>query len=92
MKKIIKFSMIAFVYTLVTACATNSDVENLQAQVDSLDSSVKQASSDAANAQASASDAAKRAEAASEAANHAAELSHDANSKLDRKFKRSMMK
>jgi hypothetical protein len=92
MKKIIKFSIIALAYTLVTACASTSDVENLQSQVDSLDSSVKQASANAANAQTTAADAAAKADAASEAANRAAELSEETNSKLDRKFRRSMMK
>ena len=92
MKKVIKLSMIALAYTLVTACATTSDIENLQSQVNGLDSSVKQASADANRAQTTAADAAAKADAASEAANRAAELSEQANSKLDRKFKRSMMK
>jgi murein lipoprotein len=92
MKKVIKLSMIALAFSLVTACATTSDVENLQSQVDGLNTSVKQASADAASAQTTAADAAAKAEAAETAANQAAQLSQDANSKLDRKFKRSMMK
>ena len=92
MKKVIKLSMIALIFSLVTACATTSDVENLQSQVNGLDTSVKQASADAASAQTTAADAAARAAAAETAANRAAQLSQDANSKLDRKFKRSMMK
>jgi len=87
-----KLSIIALVLSLVTACATTSDVENLQSQVNGLDTSVKQASADAASAQTTAADAAARAAAAETAANRAAQLSQDANSKLDRKFKRSMMK
>jgi len=92
MKKVIKLSMIALAASLIVGCATTSDVENLQSQVDGLDSSVKQASADAASAQTTAADAAAKAEAAEAAANRAAQLSQDANSKLDKKFKRSMMK
>jgi murein lipoprotein len=92
MNKVIKLSMIALALSLVTACATTSDIENLQSQVNGLDTSVKQASSDAASAQATAADAAAKAAAAEAAANRAAELSEDANNKLDKRFKKSMMK
>ena len=78
MKKVIKLSMIALAFSLLAACATTSDVENLESQVNGLDTSVKQASANEASAQA--------------AANRAAQLSQDANNKLDKKFKRSMMK
>ena len=92
MKKIMRFSLLAVAYALVSACASTSDVENLQAQVTGLDNSVKQAAADASRAQSTAADAAAKAEAASAAANRAAELSEETNNKLDRKFKRSMMK
>lgn len=92
MKKVIKLSMITLAFSLVSACATTSDVENLQSQVDGLNTTAKQASADAANAQTTAADAAAKAEAAEAAANRAAELSQDTNNKLDHKFKRSMMK
>jgi uncharacterized protein YcfL len=92
MQKVIKLSMIALAFSLVAACATTSDVENLQSQVNGLDTSVKQASADAASAQTTAADAAAKAEAAETAANRAAQLSQDANSKLDKKFKKSMRK
>jgi hypothetical protein len=92
MKKVIKLSMITLAFSLVAACATNSDVENLQSQVDGLNTTAKQASADAASAQTTAADAAAKAEAAEAAANRAAELSQDTNNKLDHKFKRSMMK
>ena len=85
MKKVIKLSMIATALSLLAACATTSDIENLQSQVNGLDTSVKQASADAASAQATAAEA-------TTAANQAAQLSKEANSKLDRKFKGSMMK
>jgi len=85
MKKVMKLSMVVLALSLVTACATNSDVENLQSQVNGLDSSVKQASATAA-------DAAAKAGAAEAEANRAAQLSQDANDKLDKRFKRSMRK
>jgi outer membrane murein-binding lipoprotein Lpp len=85
MKNVIKISMIALTLSLVVACATTSDVENLQSQVNGLDTSVKQASADAAKARATAA-------AAEDAANQAAQLSQEANSKMDKKFKRSMTK
>jgi murein lipoprotein len=92
MKKVIKLSIITLAFSLISACATTSDVENLQSQVNGLDTSVKQASADAASAQTTAADAATKAQAAEAAANRAAELSQEANNKLDKKFKRSMMK
>ena len=85
MKKVIKPAMIALALSLLTACATTSDVENLQSQVNGLDTSVKQASADAASAQATAAEAVV-------AANQATQLSQEANSKLDKKFKKSMLK
>jgi hypothetical protein len=92
MQKIIKLSVMALTVSLVTACATTSDVENIQSQVNGLDTSVKQASADAANAKTTAADAAARSEAAEASANRAAELSQDTNRKLDKHFHRSMMK
>ena len=84
--------MIALAFSLISACATTSDIENLQSQVNGLDTSVKEASANAASAQTTAADAAAKAEAAKAAASEAAQLSEDANTKLNRKFKRSMMK
>lgn len=92
MKNQIKISTIALVVGLATGCATNSDIEDLQSQVNGLDASVKQASSDAASAQAAAADAASKAGAAEAAANRAAQLSEATNNKLDRRFRRSMNK
>lgn len=92
MKQIIKLAIIALTLSLVTACATNSDVEHLQSQVNGLDSSVKQASADASSAQSTAADAAAKSAAAEASANRAAQLSQDANAKLNKRFKKSMMK
>ncbi len=92
MKKVIKLSMIAMVASLVVGCATNSDIEGLQSQIDGLKSSVASASSDAASAKAAADAAAAQAAAAESAANRAAQYAQDTNSKLDSMFKKSMMK
>ncbi len=85
MKKLMKVSMIALAASLVVGCATNSDIENLQTQIDGLKTSVAQASSDAASAQSAAADA-------KAAAERAAQYAQDTNSKLDNMFKKSMMK
>ena len=78
MKKVINLSMITLAVSLVAGCATTSDVENLQSQVNDLDTTAKQASADAASAQTS--------------ADRASQLSQEANSKLDKKFRKSMRK
>ena len=92
MKKVVKLSMIALAVSLVAGCASTSDIENLQSQIDGLKTSVAQASSDAASAQSAANDAASRSAAAESAANRAAQYAQDTNSKLDNLFKKSMMK
>jgi len=83
--KVIKLSMIAMVATLVVGCASTSDIENLQSQIDGLKTSVASASSDAHSALAAAT-------AAEAAANRAAQYAQDTNSKLDNLFKKSMLK
>jgi murein lipoprotein len=85
MKRLVNVSMIALAASLMVGCATNSDIENLQTQIDGLKTSVAQASSDAASANAAASDA-------KAAAERAAQYAQDTNSKLDNMFKKSMMK
>ena len=92
MKKVIKLSMIATIATLVVGCASTSDIENLQSQVDGLKTSVASAASDAQSALAAANDAAAKAAAAEAAANRAAQYAQDTNSKLDNLFKKSMLK
>ena len=85
MKRLVKVSMIALAASLMVGCATNSDIENLQTQIDGLKTSVAQASSDAQSAQTAAQEA-------KDAANRAAQYAQDTNSKLDSLFKKSMMK
>ena len=91
MKNAVKLTIVALTLTFVAGCASTSDIENLQSQIDGLKTSVAQASSDAASAQSAANDAASRA-AAESAANRAAQYAQDTNSKLDNMFKKSMMK
>ena len=92
MKKVIKLSMIAMVATLVVGCASTSDIENLQSQIDGLKSSVAQASSDAASAKSAADSASAQAASAEAAANRAAQYAQDTNEKLDKMFKHKMKK
>jgi len=90
--KTLKILSVILVAGLATGCASTSDIENLQSQIDGLTSQISTASSDAAKAQSAAEQAASRASAAEESASRAAEYSQDTNSKLDRMFKKSMMK
>jgi len=92
MKKLVKLSMVALVASLVVGCATNGDIENLQSQIDTLKTSVAQASSDAASAKSAADAAAAQAASAEAAANRAAQFAQDTNSKLDSLFKHTMQK
>lgn len=92
MKKLAKLSVVALTASLAVGCASTADVENLQTQIDDLNTRVSRAASDAASAKSAAADASARAAAAEAAANRAASYAQDANSKLDRLFKKSMMK
>jgi outer membrane murein-binding lipoprotein Lpp len=51
MKKVIKLLMYALALGFVTGCATTSDIEKLQSQINGLNASVKQATVDAARAE-----------------------------------------
>ena len=81
--KAVKLSALVAVAALATGCASNSDIQNLQGQIDSLKPQVSAASADAASAKAAAAEA---------AANRAAQYAQDTNSKLDRMFKKSQHK
>ena len=85
MKMLCKVSMLVLISTSLIGCATNSDIQNIQTQIDGLKTSVAQASSDAASAQTAANDA-------KTAAERAAQYSEDASSKLDRIFKKRVTK
>lgn len=90
--KALKISVIVLAMGLATGCASKSDIDLLQTQIDELKIQVSTASADAASAQSSAADAAAKAESAEAAANRAAQYAQDTNNKLDRMFKKSMMK
>jgi len=92
MIKKIKLTAVICMVGLATGCATSQDIEHLQSQIDTLKTQVSTASSDAANAQRAASLAAAKATASEAAANRAARYAQDTNRKLDRMFKKSMMK
>jgi len=92
MIKALKISAIVLTAGLATGCASTSDIENLQTQIDVLTAQISTASADSAKAQAAAAEAAAKAAAAEAAANRAAQYAQDTNSKLDRMFKKSMMK
>lgn len=92
MKKVLKLSMIAMVAGLVVGCATNSDIENLQSQIDGLKTNVAQVSADVQVAQNEAINASAKATAAESAANRAAQFAQDTNSKLDNMFQKAMVK
>jgi murein lipoprotein len=92
MKRVVKLSMIALAVSTVVGCASSSDIDNLQSQIDTLKTSVAQASSDAASAQSAANDAASRAAAAESAANRAAQYAQETSAKLDSMFTKAMRK
>ena len=85
MNKIALISVAILTTGLITGCATSSDIDNLQSQIDDLNGKVS-------SAETSAADAAASAKAAEDAANRAASSAEDTNNKLDRMFKKSMQK
>ena len=90
--RVLKVLAIASVIGIATGCASSSDIDKLQSEIDGLKDQISTASSDAAKAQSSAAEAASKAASAESAANRAAKYAEDTNSKLDRMFKKSMMK
>ncbi|MCK4840702.1 MAG: hypothetical protein KAT04_02330 [Methylococcales bacterium] len=86
--KSVKIAAIILAAGMATGCASSG----LQSQIDDLNSQISQASADAASAKASAASAAADAASAKEEARRAAQIAQDTNSKLDRMFKKSMMK
>lgn len=71
--------------TILAGCATTSDLEALQADVQRANETASRAASDAAAAQ-------RDAAAAKAAAEAARDTAQDTNEKLDRMFKKSMYK
>ena len=90
--RFLKVLAVTFAIGLATGCASNSDIGKLQSEIDGLKDQISTASADASKAQSSAAEAASKASSAESAANRAAKYAEDTNSKLDRMFKKSMMK
>jgi len=81
MKKIFQIVAVVFVAALATGCANSQ----LQADVDELKAQMQAVSAEAAEAN-------ERSKAAEATANRAEQTAEDTNSRLDRMFKKSMMK
>ena len=82
MKNLSKAFAVVIIAVFATGCANTTQ---LQADVDELKAQMKEVSAQAAEAN-------QRSKAAEAAANRAANTAEDTNSKLDRMFKKSMMK
>ena len=77
MKKLLQIIAIALLTSFMFGCA-NSQIKALETDVETLKAQMKEVSAQAANAEAT--------------ANRAEQTAADTNSKLDRMFKKSMMK
>jgi murein lipoprotein len=82
MKKIMLAMVVA---ALVSGCATNSDVENVQLQITALNMTVTQVAEDVKNAL-------YKAKSAEASATLAAKYAQETNAKLDNMFKKVMSK
>jgi murein lipoprotein len=82
MKKIFQIASVIFVAAVATGCANTTQLE---ADVDALKAQMNTVSAEAAEAN-------QRSKAAEATANRAEQTAADTNSKLDRMFKKSMMK
>ena len=82
MKRILQIASVIFVAAIATGCA---NTKQLQADVDALKAQMNTVSTEAAEAN-------ERSKAAEASANRAEQTAADTNSKLDRMFKKSMMK
>ena len=81
MKKIFQIAAVVFVAAIATGCANSQ----LQADVDELKAQMATVSAEAAEAN-------ERSKAAEATANRAEQTADDTNSRLNRMFKKSMMK
>jgi len=82
----------AFAAVLVTGCASNDRIDQLEASVQKAQGTADEAKSAAANAQATADSALAAASDAKATAQSAKESADAANEKVDRMFKKTMMK
>lgn len=91
MKKLIALIAIGFP-VLLTGCATNGDVENLQLQIDGVKAQIAQTNSAVASLGQSIANAEANSQAAYAAAKRAETAAVTANEKLDRVFRHTQMK
>jgi murein lipoprotein len=92
MMKATKLAVILVAAGLAVGCASKSDINNLQTQIDGLKAETSSIKSTAEEALSSAQAAESKAASAESAARRAAAAAEETNSKLDRMFKKSMMK
>ncbi|MDD2767535.1 MAG: Lpp/OprI family alanine-zipper lipoprotein [Methylococcus sp.] len=92
MMKATKFAVVLVSAGLTVGCASKSDITNLQTQIDGLKAEQASIKSTADEALSAAQAAESKAGAAEAAARRAAAAAEETNSKLDRMFKKSMMK
>ncbi len=85
MKKALQIASLILIAGAATGCANTSQMKQLQADVDALKVQMTTVSAEAAEAN-------QRSKAAEATANRAEQTAADTNSKLDRMFKKSMMK
>lgn len=90
--KLLKLSVVALTAFLAVGCASTSDIDNLQSQINTMKTDVAGAKDAANSANTAATDAAARAASAESAAKRAADTADQVNTKLDRLFKHSMQK
>jgi murein lipoprotein len=92
MLKATKLSVVLLSTGLLVGCASKSDVTALQTQIDGLKAEQASIKSTAEEALSAAQSAESKASSADASARRAAAASEEVNAKLDRMFKKSMMK
>ncbi len=89
MKKILPSIILIAIILFTMGCANQSQLQN---QVDTLSSQVNSLSAQVAQLNETSNEANERSQEALNSADRAEQTAHDANNKLDRMFKKSMMK
>ncbi len=87
-----KISVLVLTAALAVGCASQGDVDAINTRLDATDKKADDAAAASASALAAAQAAEAKAASAESAALRAAAASEEANNKLDRMFRRSMMK
>ena len=84
--------LVVLALAFLSGCASTSDIESLQGQIDSLKPKIAAIADDASSAKLAADQALIRAALAEAAANRAANSAAEINEKLDRLFKKAQHK